>query len=95
MSPKLIFSALAVTASSVVAAHSVWAEGYVKSHGTPTYSEGCHVIVPGQSLKDSCAPTGAYGTAQTFGAASAYGTAQTYGAASAYGTAQTYGAASA
>ena len=73
MSPKLIFSTLAVTASSVVAAHSVWAEGYVKSHGTPTYSEGCHVITPGQSLEDSCVPAAAYGAAQTYGAASAYG----------------------
>ena len=60
MSPKYIVSALLVTASSVVASQSVWAEGYVKSYGEAAYSEGCHVITPGQSYEDACIQSGNY-----------------------------------
>lgn len=61
MSPKIIAAVLAVTASTVVAAGSVWADSYAKSHGTPAYSEGCHVITDGTYLSggaSGCLPAG-------------------------------------
>lgn len=61
MSPKIIAPVLAVTASTVVAAGSVWADSYAKSHGTPAYSEGCHVITDGTYLSGGaggCLPAG-------------------------------------
>ena len=55
MSPKIIASALLVTGSTLVAVSAAWADGYLKSHGLSTYSEGCNVVAPGQSMAQALA----------------------------------------